>query len=137
MVLDFLKNALKIENPQSIKFADEHRLPQPPVIRFGRKIVRPVIIKSTNSYDKHLIFSFLKHLGSYNESRNRVPKSGSVFVTEHLPRALQLQKQSLLLLYQKAKQSGKKASWKIGGGEYALYIDGVKADPNESLSVKN
>ena len=137
LVLDFLKNALKIENPQSIKFADVHRLPQHPVIRFGRKIIRPVIIKLTNSYDKHLIFSSLKHLGTYNESHNCMPKSsGYVFVTEHLPRALQLQKQSLLPLYKKAKQSGKKASWKIGGGEYALYIDGIKVDPNESLSEK-
>ena len=74
---------------------------------------------------------------SYNISHNCVPKSpGYVLVTEHLPRALRLQKQRLLPFYKKANQSGKKASWKIGGGEHALYVDGVKADPNESLSDK-
>ena len=41
LVLDFLKNVLIIENPQSIKFPDVHRLLQHPVLRFGRKIVRP------------------------------------------------------------------------------------------------
>ena len=89
-------------------------------------------------YWKHLIFSSLKHLGFYNESHNCMPKSpGYVFVTEHLPRALQLSKQSLLPLYKKAKHSGKKVSWKIGGGKYALHIDGVKVEPNKPLSDKN
>ena len=101
----------KIENPHWIKFADMHRLHQYPVILFGRKFVGSVIIKLTNSYDKHLISSFLEHLGSYNKSHICVPKSsGYVFVTKHLPRALQLRKQSLLLLNKKANQSGKKAT---------------------------
>ena len=60
-----------------------------------------------------------------------------MFDTEHLQRAKQHQKQSLLPLYEKAKQSGKKALWKIGGGEYALDVDGIKADRNESLVDKN
>ena len=48
LALDFLENALKIENPQSIKFANVHRLPQHHVVRCCRKIMRHVIIKLTN-----------------------------------------------------------------------------------------
>ena len=38
---------------------------------------------------------------------------------------MQLQKQRLLRLYKKSMQSGKHALWKIGGGEYARYINGI------------
>ena len=36
-----------------------------------------------------------------------------------------LQKKRLLPLHKKARQEGKKATWKIMGDEYQLYIDGV------------
>ena len=37
-----------------------------------------------------------------------------------------MQKKRLLPLFQKAKQEGKKAIWKLAGDEYELYVDGVK-----------
>ena len=49
---DFLSNALLIEYPDAIKLADIHTLPQHPVVRNNRKVVRPIIIKLTNSFDK-------------------------------------------------------------------------------------
>ena len=127
MVYNFLNEALGIDNPKTIKFADVHRLPQHPVYRAGKKMNRPVIIKLTNSFDKHSIFKSLKNLKLYNDNRNLKPKSQHyTYITEHLPRELQLQKKRLLPLYKKARQEGKKATWKIMGNEYQLYIDGVK-----------
>ena len=127
MVYNFLNEALGIDNLKTIKFADVHRLPQHPVYRAGKKMNRPVIIKLTNSFDKHLIFKSLKNLKLYTDNWNVKPKSQHyTYITEHLPRELQLQKKRLLPLYKKVRQEGKKTTWKIMGDEYQLYIDGVK-----------
>ena len=131
LVYDFMKDILLLKNPITIKLADVHRLPQHPVFNTaGGKVTRPIIIKLTNSNDKHLIFQSLKNLKTYNESLNLKPKSpGYVYVTEHLPQELKTQKQKLLPHYNKAKSSGKKVSWKISAGMYCLYIEGERFVP--------
>jgi len=107
---------------KKLKLADVHRLPQHPVTKKGVKVVRPVITKLTNAFDKHLIFSSLKHLKTYNENcKFKLKTPNYVFVTEHLPRGLQIQKKRLLPLYNEPKQQGQKTSWKIVSGEYQLY----------------
>jgi len=109
LVYDFFQNALLIDNPESIKLADVHRLPQHPLVRNDKKLGRPVIIKLTNSFDKQLIFKNLKHLKTYNDSLHLKPKNrGYIYVTEHLPRETQLQKKRLIPIFQKAKEEGKK-----------------------------
>ena len=128
LVYDFMRDVLLLKNPETIKLADVHRLPQHPVFNTaGGKVTRPIIIKLTNSNDKHLIFQSLKNLKTYNESLNLKPKSpGYAYVTEHLPQELKIQKQKLLPHYNEAKSSGKKVSWKISAGMYCLYIEGEK-----------
>ena len=49
-----------------------------------------------------------------------------LYVTEHLPRELQSQKKRLLPIFKKAKQEGKKATWKIAGDEYQPFVDRIK-----------
>ena len=104
------------------------RLPQHPAFKTaGGKVTRPIIIKLTNSNDKLLIFQSLKNLKTYSESLNLKPKSpGYVYVTEHLPQELRIQKQKLLPHYNEAKRSGKKVSWMISAGMYCLYIEGER-----------
>jgi len=41
LVYDFFQNALLINNPESIKLADVHRLSQHPVVRNNRKLDVP------------------------------------------------------------------------------------------------
>ena len=97
------------------------------MIRNNEKAVRPVIIKLTNFFDKQLTFKNLKHLKNYNEALNlKARNPGYVFVTEHLPRELQLEKERLLPIFRNAKAEGKKATSKIPDGGYHLYIDGAQ-----------
>ena len=49
---DFLKNGLQIEDPDAVEVVDIHRLPQHPVQRFGRNVVRPIIVKLLTMQDK-------------------------------------------------------------------------------------
>ena len=83
LVYDFMRDVLLLKNPETIKLADVHCLPQHPVFNIaGGKVTRPIIIKLTNSNDKHLIFQSLKNSKAYNESLNLKPKSpGYVYVT--------------------------------------------------------
>ena len=54
----FLKNGLKIE-PDDIEVADIFRLPQYPIMKNGKKVHRPIIVKLVYNSDKNLIFSSL------------------------------------------------------------------------------
>ena len=59
-VREFFHNALNIKNSENIKFADIHRMPKQPVLKNGKKIQRPIIIKFTNLFDKQLIYKSFK-----------------------------------------------------------------------------
>ena len=49
-----MRDVLLLKNPEAIKLADVHRLPQHPGFNTaGGKVTRPIIIKLTNSNDKH------------------------------------------------------------------------------------
>ena len=109
LVIDFFQNALLIDDPASVKLAYVHRLPQHPVLRNNKKIVRPIIIKLMNAFDKQLVFNNLKPLKEHNETSNLKPKNpGYVYVAEHLPRELQMQKKRLIPIFRKAKEVEKK-----------------------------
>ena len=87
-------------------------------------MTRPIIIQLTNSSDKHLIFQSLKTFETNNELLNLKPMlPGYVYVTEHLPQELKIQKQKLLPHYNEAKRSGKKVFWKTSAGMYCLYLE--------------
>ena len=70
----------------------------------------------------------LKNLKQYNVERKlRIyPGCNSVYVTEHLPRALIQQKKMLRPAFKNAKKLGKKISWKIEQSSYCLYVDDIK-----------
>ena len=90
----FMKYDLHISDPRSLPFADNHRLPQQPRLKFGRKTTRLVIIKLTNAADKRKVFCNLKNLKSYNESRKALNRN-PVFVTEHLTKKFQQERKLL------------------------------------------
>ena len=69
LVYDFMRDALLLKNPEAIKLADIHGLLQHPVLNpAGGKVTHPIIIKLTNSSDKHLIFQSLKNLNSLRKT---------------------------------------------------------------------
>ena len=70
----------------------------------------------------------LKNLKSFNLSREEDSSETkkNIYVTEHLPRQLQLQKKRLLPAFKKAKAQGKRAIIKIENASYCLYIDNVQ-----------
>ena len=127
-VREFLNLALKIPSSHAIAISDAHRLPQHIITKQGKRITRPIIVKLSSYNDKKLIMTSLKNLKQYNEERkSRIyPECNSVYVTEHLPRALIQQKKTLLPAFKNAKKLGKKVSWKIEQLNYCLYIDNVK-----------
>ena len=66
---DFLKNGLHMEDPDAVEVVDIHRLPQHPVQRFGRNVVRPIIVNLLTMQDKTLIFNSANHPKAYNSKR--------------------------------------------------------------------
>ena len=127
-IREFLNQALKIPSSHAIAISDAHRLPQHIITKQGKRITRPIIVKLSSYNDKKLIMTSLKNLKQYNEERkSRIyPECNSVYVTEHLPRALIQQKKTLLPAFKNAKNLGKKVSWKIEQLNYCLYIDNAK-----------
>ena len=126
IVREFFHNALTIKNSENIKFAVIHRMPQHPVLKNGKKIQRPIIIKLTNLFDKQLIYKSLKNLKLCNKELNLKPRlPGYIYVTDHLPIEILQQKKKL---DNKARQEGKRASWKVVADEYSLYIDRINVN---------
>ena len=69
LVENFIKEGLKIEDPSKIAMAGCHRLPQRVILKNKMRVNRPIIMKLTNADDKLLIFSHLKNLKIYNNTR--------------------------------------------------------------------
>ena len=128
-VREFFHNALNIKNSENIKFADIHHMPKQPVLKNGKKIQQPIIIKLTNLFDKQLIHKSLKNLKLYSNELNLKPRFlGYIYVTDHLPIEMLQQKKKLLPLFNKARQEGKRTSWKVVADEYRFYIDGINVN---------
>ena len=51
-----------------------------------------------------------------------------VYVTDYLPIKMLQQKKKFLPLFNKARQEGKRTSWKVVADEYRLYIDGINVN---------
>ena len=97
---DFLKYGSHIEDPDAVEVVDIHRLPQHPVQRFGRSVVRPIIVKLLTMQDKTLIFNSAKHLKTYNSERiSEDATSPHIFITEHLPKKFQEQRKRRLPVF--------------------------------------
>ena len=121
----FVAEGLQIQDSNSIKLADIHRLPQHPIYDSDkRKINRPIIVKFMDIFNKQNFVKNLKHLKEYNEKRP--PTTKYVYATEHLPIELQRQKKKLIPLYKKAKEENKKTVLKIVDCEYCLFVDDVR-----------
>ena len=84
-------------------------MPKQPVLKNGKKIQRPIIVKLTNLFDKQLIYKFFKNLKLYNNEMNLKPRfPGYIYVTNHLPIKMLQQKKKLLPLFNKARQEDKR-----------------------------
>ena len=53
----FLKDGLKLDEPDDIEFVDIHRLPQHPISTKSKAIDRPIIVKLPTMEDKSSIFN--------------------------------------------------------------------------------
>ena len=111
----FLAEGLQIPSSHAIAIADVHRLPQHAISKQGKRVTRPIIVKLTSYNDKNLIMKSLKNLKKFNAERKE--KYGCdvnyIFVTEHLPKEVLLQKKRLIPVFKQAKQLGKKVMWKF------------------------
>ena len=100
---DFVRDGLNIDDPTSIAVVDAHRLPQRPKNKQGTRICRPLIVKLATISDKNKIFSHLKNLKNFDETRNSsLLHYKSVYVSNHLSREFVLQKKRLYPQYKKA-----------------------------------
>ena len=43
-------------DPDDVEIEEIHRLPQRPVMKDGKKVIRPIIVKLPNATTKHSIF---------------------------------------------------------------------------------
>jgi len=120
-----VSEGLQIENPNAIAISDIHRLPQHPIFdKNNREMTRPIIIKFSTIFGKRHFIQNLKKLKHYNEQRKLNDKSAMyVYATEHLPKALQLQKKKLKGLFDAARKAKKRTAWKIENNEYCQYVD--------------
>ena len=93
MILKFenlLKNELKIDDLDDIELIDIHRLPQHPLMKNGKRITRPIVIKLVNMQDKSHIFQSAKHLRTYNgKLKEEDNKSPYVNICGYLPTKFQ------------------------------------------------
>jgi len=123
----FLTEGLKLQ-PNDIMISDIHRLPQHPVYKNNEKVNQPIIIKLTNQFNEQLFLKSLKNLKEYY-NKNRLisnPHARKVYVTEHLPKSPQDQKNKLLPRFKEARDENKRATFKVKGTKYCLYIDNLK-----------
>ena len=91
-------------------------------------------------FDKRAIFSSIKNLPTYNTTlscQDDSPiQSRRVYITEHLPMAFIDQRNRLLPTFKKAKLLKKNTSWRIVGGDYCLFVNGVKITELDDLEEK-
>ena len=100
---DFMRDGLNIDDPTSIAVVDAHRLPQRPKYNKGTRICRPLIAKLATISDRNKIFSHLKNLKNFDETRNScLLHYKSDYVSNHLPREFVLQKKRLYTQYKEA-----------------------------------
>ena len=126
---NFVREGLKIEDPEDIEYVDIHRLPQHPVSRLGKKVHRPIIIKLLTMQDKKMLYKSVKNLKPYN-ARLKLEQTSHpyVYVSDHLPQAFQNQRKLLLPHYKEAKKRKQNTLWKAIDGEYCLYVEGKKIE---------
>ena len=68
-----------------------------------------------------------KNLKAYNKNiHEENPSASYVFVSEHLPKELQMQNIKLLPRFKEAKAQKKSTQWRIENAQCCLYIDNKK-----------
>ena len=130
----FLYDAHKMD-PDDVEIEEIHRLPQRPVIKDGKKVIRPIIVKLANATTKHNIFGNLKRLKTYNIAKKLEGKP-LLFVTDHLPKNFLEQKKIVNASFYSSKKNQQKTSWRAENNEYALYVNLRKIPHQEIILLK-
>ena len=126
---NFLKDGLKLDEPNDIEFEDIHRLPQHPISTKGKAIDRPIIVTLLTMEDKSSIFKSVRKMKAYNEKCKRDDDtSAPIYVTEHLPKKFQEQRKLPLPFYKEAKIKKQKTLWKAMDGNYVLFVNDKKVE---------
>ena len=118
------------------------------MLRNGQRKRWPIIAKLTPAIDKTKIFRLSKNLKSYNAAANlpnlsdfsKIDESLAkryVYVTDHLLKALLMQKRPLMPKFKAARQAKQKTYryWKIENGRYNLYVDDAKVERSNSCTT--
>ncbi|KAI8487528.1 hypothetical protein Bbelb_347620 [Branchiostoma belcheri] len=103
---DFIDKKLSVDNARRFAFLNVHRMP--------RMSGNPIIVKFVSMIERDVV---LRH------AYRLQPRSG-VGVSEHLPVALQKQKQLLRDAYKHAKAKGAKPKFRLRGVTMTLYVAG-------------
>ena len=116
LVRDFLKNVLKYKNADTFTIVDVHRLRTRNVDTTKPK---PMIFKVATVEVKRDIMKCTKNLKDYNND-----KTIKAYVSDHLPKAMQLNRKALLPTFYKKKEEGLKPGWQVDviTGEYCVKV---------------
>ena len=134
IVEKYLQEGLNL-NLQDLNIIDIHRLPQRPLSKQIKKLIRPITFKLSNILEKQKVLSACKFLKTFNDLR-KVENIQSVCVTEQLPKLFQAQKKSLFSQIKKAKIKKLKTAWQIVNGSYCLFVENDKFAPPPCHSDK-
>ena len=111
--------------PAEIALADFHWLPQQPVFKNGKKENRPIIIKITNSSEKHFIYSSLKYLKPYNSKRKLQSLQPHYWASAE---TFARRNKITVPIYKAARLQKKTTMWRAEKGHYKLYVDNAKVE---------
>lgn len=141
---DFLTNILGVERATNIRINDCHRLPQRPVVDTERPRTRNagtpkrriMIVKLASLIDKASIFGCLKDLRDINQSREKGTK---YFVSDHLPKSMKEDKDSLMEEFRQAKVDKLSPYFKadVDTGDYCLHIGKRVVKPVKPVKEDN
>ena len=80
-------------------------------------------------FDKHTIMTRLKRLKDYNQQQQEsCPTAPKVYVGEHLPKKMYVQKKLLMLHFKDVRKLKLKTTWTVQNGEYCLFVDDEKVN---------
>ena len=144
-VKQFLNEALKVDDVDSIEFDDVPRLPQNPSSNFrndGHRYAtrrntsatlkpRPIIFRVKSRLDFNRIWDNVANLKAYNDAAKEDESMPSIYISRHLPQVLQDERKLLLKDYHIAKNQGKKARIRIDFDNMKMFLDVEEATSND------
>ena len=91
-------------------------------LEIRKKLIRAVIVKLSDTFEKHMIMKSLNNLKAYNDCLSETRREENphnqrqVFISEHLPQEFLKYKKMLMPQFKAARQEGRKTFWNAEDG---------------------